>query len=462
MPVTGGYKQMPRETAAAPTPSIPWAQKKNQTENIKALLLAAGLGSRMLPLTDHHIPKPMFPLGGKIPMIESWIQKFTASGIKTTAMNLCVLNQTLKDYFKDGAKYGMKIEYVEEDFPSGTFGGACKQTLGHSAKKTYAEEKMTAISPFHGSTVFIISGDIVSNFGVDELERLYEIHKQKGAAFTMVLTPVPWEHRGEFGTVQLDSPEILDQPFSKSGRIIDFREKDPNSPSNLNNSSIYIMETELLKLLDPFRTEAKVGIENPFYDFGKHVFPCMLNKLNYIPLPRDFVLWGIQYDELWFDVGRKRDYLDVNKSVLDGKLKIDMPFEKHPWGYMGTDVSIDFSRVKIIPPVSIGDNCVIGKNSVIGPYAVIGDDWNIGEGVQIKNSVLWPPYEYYHNNNNRIDPREWKSLDKHEVCPNVCIDTSIVVGGTIDENMVEKTVTVNSEGKTVIHSIDFVPKSPRA
>ncbi len=114
-----------------------WTHKKKVNGKIKLAVLAAGLGKRMDPLTAHHLPKPMFPIGGSVPMAEIWVRRSIKSGITDISMNLCVLSNTIKNYFKDGARFGANIAYVEEDTPSGTLGGVCKQALGNRAKKVF-------------------------------------------------------------------------------------------------------------------------------------------------------------------------------------------------------------------------------------------------------------------------------------------------------------------------------------
>ncbi len=438
-----------------------WTNKKGLNGKLKVAILAAGLGTRMDPLTVHHIPKPMFPLGGSTPMVELWVRKSVEAGITQISMNLSVLKDTIKSYFRDGARFGANIEYVEEEIPSGTLGGICKQSLGKNAKRVSQTEEVTTNAEFDGTSVIVPSGDIVTDFSTVMLEEMYEIHRKKGAALTILLTPVPLKRRAEFGTVLLETPETLHGFISKSGRIANFFEKDPNSPSNLNNASVYIVEKDLLKILDPLRTEAKMGIEGAFYDFGKHVFPAMLGKIDYISIPKDCVLWGLEYDGLWFDVGRKTDYLSVNKSILDDAIPIDIPYEKFPWGYLGTDVAIDFSKVKIIPPVVIGNDCVVEPDAEIGPYAVIGDGWTIERGARIRNSVLWKRYAFTNDQGITIPATERKIVDRHEVRRSVTISESIVVGGTIEKNLIKKTVDVLESGEIEVLPINWVPKGPR-
>ncbi len=438
-----------------------WAHQKGVRNEIKCAILAAGLGRRMDPLTAHHLPKPLFPLGGKVPMAELWVRRFVRSGITDLSMNLCVLSETIKRHFQDGTKFGASIDYVDENIPSGTLGGVCKQALGSSARHVLRGEQVPA-TPFQGSTIIAPSGDIVTNFGSELLEEMYDLHRKVGAAFSMVVVPVPWERRKDYGTVVLDRPEARPGQMSSAGKISEFREKDPDSPSNLNNASIYMIEMELLKTLDSIRTEVSAGDSEPFYDFGKHVFPAMLGKLPYVSLPKDYLLWGVQYDGSWFDVGQKRDYLRVNEQLLDGKINVGLPYEQLPWGYLGTNVIMDFSRVELIPPVIIGNNCVIEPGTTLGPYAVIGDGWVIENGANIRHSVLWQRYSYFGDENVEISAMDRTLFDRHEIRNGVTIEESIIVGGKIDMDVREKTVDVREDGRLGVLPIDYVPEGPRA
>jgi NDP-sugar pyrophosphorylase family protein len=446
-----------------------WAHQEQVQNQLKLTILAAGLGSRMDPIPQHHLPKPMFPLGGVIPMAEVWVRRAVEAGITNISMNLCVLKDTIKSYFKDGLVFGAHITYVEEKEPSGTLGGICKQALGSAAKLVSAADEPVALEPFGGSTIIAPSGDIVTNFGAELLQQMYEIHRRQGAAITMLLSPIPWERRHDFGTVEMNHTERYDGLISESGTIVNFFEKDPNSPSNLNNASVYLIEMDLLKQLDPLRTAADKNIKEPFYDFGKHVFPAMLGKLAYVKLPKYYPLCGVRYDGLWFDVGRKRDYLSINKSVLDGNIHIDLPYQKLPWGYLGNNVVINFAEVTIIPPVVIGHECVIERGAKLGPYAIIGDGWTIEKDVSISNSVLWKRYAFFPNIGGKIPVRERKLVDRHEVRQGSIIDECIIIGGTIQpdlydpgkDRLFEKTVDVLEHGELQLVSIDWVPEGPR-
>lgn len=395
-------------------------------------------------------------------MVEVWVRRLVESGITDISMNLCVLSETIKRHFGDGSKFAAKIDYVDEEVPSGTLGGVCKQAFGLESKRLLSEKDHPTSWAFKGSTVIAPSGDIVTNFGSELLEEMYDIHKKVGAALTMVLVPVPWERRKDFGTVVLENPETRQGIVSKSGRIKEFVEKDPNSPSNLNNASIYMIDTELLRVLDALRTEADVDVSKPFYDFGKHVFPALLGRSSDVTIAKKFPLWGIQYDGSWFDVGQKRDYLRVNEYLLDGKIEIALPYEKLPWGYLGTNVNIDFSKVTIVPPVVIGNNCIVEPGATLGPYAVIGDDWRIQKQVNLRHSVLWGRYSYFDDSGREIPAEARKQVDRHEIRSGVTVEHSIIAGGDLQSDIREKTVDVDDDGELRILSIDYVPEGPRA
>lgn len=438
-----------------------WASPSNLDTQLKGAILAAGLGRRLDPLTAYHLPKPMFPLGGKVPIAEVWVRRFIRAGITDVSLNLCVLAKSITRHFGNGAKFGVDLTFIEEETPTGTLGGICRMALGPKAKILPSDKTQTLLE-FKGSTVIAPSGDIVANFGPELLEEMYHIHRRAGSALTMALTEVPPARRRDFGTVILDQPEEREGPISRSGRIADFVEKEADSPSCLSNASVYMIETELLRTLDPYRTEARVDVPEPFYDFGKHVFPAMLKRLPYVTLPKDYILWGIKFDGPWFDVGNKRDYLRVNKQVLDGIIDVPLTYERLPWGYLGSNVTINFSRVDIRPPVVIGNDCIIQPGATIGPYAVIGDGWVIESGAEISNSVLWERYPYFTNGTTEISAADRRGVDRHEVRRGVRVHESILAGGCIEADTVEKTVDVREDGHLAIVPIDYAPAEPRA
>ncbi len=193
-----------------------------------AIILAGGLGTRLRPLTDE-TPKPLLHIKGK-PIIERAIDNFRKHGITDIILSIGYKADTIKEYFKDGAAFGVKISYCIEDEPLGT-GGAIKK----------AAEGIT-------ETFIAINGDNLANF--DWTSQLKE-HKESGAKITLALFPV--DDVTQFGIAELDGK-----------RIIRFIEKPSveEAPSNLNNAGGYVMEPESLDMLP----EGKSSIERDCFE----------------------------------------------------------------------------------------------------------------------------------------------------------------------------------------------------
>ncbi|MGA1863431.1 MAG: sugar phosphate nucleotidyltransferase [bacterium] len=423
-------------------------QTKNKTgENIGVCILAAGVARRLEPISNI-IAKPAFPLGGKLPIVELWVRKFVDAGMNKIAMNLHRVPESIKEHFKEGKKFLADIVYVNESTPSGTLGGAIKM-VEEFRKRGFSPER-----------VFIPSGDIVSGIKKEQLEEMLDFHKKHGAVATMMLAPIPWERRRDFGTVTMDGyKDTKSIPPRTYARITDFIEKDPNSPSNLNNASNYIMETDFLLELKQYLTEARVGLDEPCYDFGKHVFMGMKGKVRHLEFltKRKDDLYGYEPGTFWYDIGNKRDYLSVNEAILQGKIQIDLPYYKYPWGWMGANVETDLDQITINSPVVIGHDCTIFPGAVIGPNVVLGDGWVVHREAKIKDAVLWPHYNFMQTHN-ILTP---KISRIREVREKVEIETSIIVGGVIDKDIKEKTVDVKPGGDLNIRCIDLVPEGPR-
>ena len=308
--------------------------------------------------------------------------------------------------------------------------------------------------------MLVPSGDIVTNLDPALLEELCEIHRSRGAALTLLVTPIPPERRKDFGTAVIPNPEKRSGPLSLSGRVARFAEKDPSSPSLLNNASVYLIERELLQQLDSRRT--RIDAPEPFYDFGKHVFPALLDQT---PDPAlgggKYPVFAVQYDGMWFDVGNKRDYLAVHRSLLDGDVAVPPAYEPLAWGQLGSGVEMDLNRVEIHAPVIIGHGCRIEPGAQLGPYAVIGDGWTVRSGARVRDSVLWERYPFHTRDGRTLSLEQRAAVDRHEVGA-VEIRQSIVAGGTIDVDVIEKTAQVLEDGTLELLSIDWVPEGPRA
>jgi mannose-1-phosphate guanylyltransferase/phosphomannomutase len=275
------------------------------------------------------------------PIAEHIINLLKRHNINEVIATLHYLPDALRDYFQDGADFGVQMTYaVEEDQPLGTAG--CVKNIAELLDETF----------------LVISGDSITDF---DLTGAIEFHKQQKSKATLILTRVP--NPIEFGVVITD----------KDGRINRFLEKPSTSEifSDTVNTGTYILEPEVLDYL-PENTES---------DFSSFLFPLLLAKGE--------PMYGYIAQGYWCDVGHLDAYRESQYDALDRKVKLDVAYnEVSPGLWVGQNTYIDQSA-KIEPPVVIGDNCRIGARVQIEAGSVVGDNVTIGADANLKRPIVW-------------------------------------------------------------------------
>ena len=304
---------------------------------MKAMVLAAGLGTRLRPLT-YELPKPMVPVLDR-PVMAHIVDLLDRHGCDEVVANLHYFPDTIRDYFGD------RLTYREEPELLGTAGGVrnCADFLDDG-------------------TFLIISGDALTDI---DLDAFVARHKAAGGIGTLAVKRV--EDTREFGVVLHDA----------DGRITGFQEKpDPaDALSDLGNCGIYLFEPEIF---DYFPKE-------PFVDWANDVFPALL--ANDVP----FHIHAI--DEYWNDVGSLQELKEGTFDALRGELRVELRGEEVADGVRiceGTELT---DATLIEPPVWIGRDVTIGAGVRLqGPLA-IGDGATIGAGAALKDSIVLPGTE---------------------------------------------------------------------
>jgi mannose-1-phosphate guanylyltransferase / phosphomannomutase len=305
---------------------------------MKAFVMAAGVGTRLRPLT-YDIPKPMISIVNK-PVLEHTLELLIKYGIKEVVVNLHHQGEMIKNYFGSGSKWGIRIQYSQEKKLMGTAGGVKK-----------AER-------FFDETFLVMSGDGLTDIN---LSRAIDSHRRKKSLATMILKQV--DARFEYGVVMLD----------KTGKISKFLEKPTWSSifSNTVNTGIYIFEPAVFKYIP----------KNKFYDFGHNLWPLLLNK--------KLKIYGYQADEYWCDIGNLSEYRRAQSDILSGKVKINIPGEKTANNiWIGKKTKIN-PRVTLEGPCVIGDNCRLEEDVKIGRFTVVGNNGVIKKGASLKDCIVW-------------------------------------------------------------------------
>jgi len=236
----------------------------------RALILAAGEGTRLRPLTLD-CPKPMLPVAGQ-PLLEHTIRWLSAHGIREIAINLHHQPEAITDYFGDGRRFGVHITYSLEDPILGTAGAA--KRLEH----------------FFTGDFVVVYGDVLTNL---DLTALIGFHRRQLAAVTVALYRV--ENPSACGLVGLDG----------NGRITRFVEKPPPDEvfTDLANTGVLVVESLVLAHIPP----------DTFYDFGHDLLPDLLAKgmpLYGYPIPDTTYL---------IDIGTPEKYQQAQLEWAEGQ-----------------------------------------------------------------------------------------------------------------------------------------------
>jgi dTDP-glucose pyrophosphorylase len=222
------------------------------------VIMAGGKGVRLRPHTEN-CPKPMLPVGGK-PMLEHIIEHARADGFERFVFAIHYLGHMIEEYFGDGAKWNVQIDYLRERAPLGT-GGA-----------------LSLLSPRPDQSFLVTNGDVLTDVRYSEI---LDFHQRHSSAATMAVRAHEWQH--PFGVVRTEGMEI-----------VGFDEK-PIHRTHV-NAGIYVLEPRALDMLEAH---------------GHCDMPTLFDRLK-AQAERTIVY---PMHEPWLDVGRPAD-LEQARSQL--------------------------------------------------------------------------------------------------------------------------------------------------
>lgn len=322
---------------------------------MKAMILAAGKGTRVRPLT-YDLPKPMIPVLGK-PVMAYLIEHLRKHGVSEIMVNVSHLHEKIEEYFGEGEQFGVQIGYSFEGYTKED-GEVVAVPIGSAG----GMKKIQEFGGFFDDTTIVLCGDALIDL---DLKAALLEHRRKGAMATVITKEVPWDKVSSYGVVVTD----------QDGRITQFQEKpkQEDALSNFISTGIYIFEPEVIDLIPS-------GVE---FDIGSQLFPLLAEK----GMP--FYAQGRPFN--WLDIGSVSDYWEVLQNVLTGEVNhMDVPgIQIQPGLWVGLNTSIDWNGTTIKGPVYIGSGVKIEAGStIIGP-TWIGHGSHICEGAEIVRSVLF-------------------------------------------------------------------------
>ncbi|MCK5316508.1 MAG: NTP transferase domain-containing protein, partial [Anaerolineales bacterium] len=307
---------------------------------MKAVILAAGKGTRMGPLTEN-IPKVMIPVANK-PILEHVLMTLKEAGIVDFLIVVGYRKEKITDYFKNGSDIGVNIEYIEQESQKGT-----ADAIG--VVREYVKERF-----------MVTNGDVLAS--VRDVKNLVAAKGEAVIAAKKVANPQ------EYGILYVDS-----------GRVEKLVEKPKTSTSDLANAGIYVFESSIFDAIDNTALSSRGELEITdsiqfLIDSGKHV--------------------GFSNLKEWQDIGFPWHLLEANEKVLAGTdEERDIGCEIESYATLKGNVSVGEGTIirngaYIIGPVVVGKNCDIGPNCFIRPATAIGDNVRIGNAVEVKNSIV--------------------------------------------------------------------------
>lgn len=228
---------------------------------IRAVVMAGGFGTRLLPLTKD-VPKPMLQVGDR-PLLEWTIENLRDAGIRRVNLTTHYKAEVISDHFKDGTDFGVEIEYVQEDSPLGTAG---------------------SLSALSGTSepLLVMNGDILTRMN---FRAMYEFHRRQHASMTVAVRQ--YEFRVPYGVVESDGVQVkrlVEKP------VYQF----------FVNAGIYLLSPDVHEFIPK-------GI---YFDMTD-----LITRL--IEAGRKVASFPVQ--EYWLDIGHTEDYARAQNDVATGR-----------------------------------------------------------------------------------------------------------------------------------------------
>ncbi|MFQ5998075.1 MAG: bifunctional sugar-1-phosphate nucleotidylyltransferase/acetyltransferase [Candidatus Bathyarchaeia archaeon] len=313
---------------------------------MKAVVLAAGEGERLKPLTATR-PKHLLPIGNK-PLLELLLEGLREAGIREVILVVGYMGDSIQKTFGDGKRLHLKTSYIKQE-----------RLLGTGAALKLAEEEVS------DEEFLVTYGDLFVESSV--FSDVIDTYRQKK---TNVLAVVAVDKPADYGVIQLGA----------GGKMIDLIEKPLKTSSRMANAGVYVLSPTIFKEIEntAFSTRGEIEITDPLQRLAK-------SKED---------IYSVQVDRAsWIDIGRPWDLLVANDRYLE---QLDPAVN----GVVEKNVQIK-GRVRIEEdavirsgsylegPLLVGRGSQIGPNCFLRPSTALGVNVRIGNGCEIKNTIIF-------------------------------------------------------------------------
>jgi len=297
---------------------------------MKAVILAAGEGRRLEPLTNRR-PKPMIPVANR-PLLEYVVESVADAGLEEVVLVVGYRRERIQTYFGDGDDWGVDIEYAVQENQLGT---------GHAILQA---------EPHVDEQFLVLNGD-----GIIEgrlVEELVAASRGTGPGTDAVMAVTRTDQPSGYGVVQLEGDRVAS---------VTEKPRAEESPSDIVNAGAYAFHP---CIFDAIR-------DTPFDEHGEQVVTATIGRL----IDDDRVR-ALRYDGRWVDVSHLWDVVRVTADVLDAA---------------GTGIRATASvdpAASVADPVDIGANSRVNPNATVGRGSAVGPNVTVGAGAVLSNAVV--------------------------------------------------------------------------
>ncbi|HSZ13340.1 MAG TPA: NDP-sugar synthase [Solirubrobacteraceae bacterium] len=297
------------------------------------MILVGGQGTRLRPLTSN-IPKPVVRLVDR-PFIAFMLEWLRGHGVDDVIMSCGFLADGVRQVLGDGSQLGIRLRFVEEPDPRGTAGA------------------LKLAEPMLDERFLMLNGDVLTDI---DLTAQIAQHEASGARGTLALVPVA--DPSAYGVVILREDRSVSEFVEKPS---------PDSVnSNLISAGAYVLEREILELVEPDRN---VSIE-------REVWPRLV----------DNGLYGFPSDSYWLDIGTPARYLQGTFDILEGNVATAVR-ERLGSDWLAIDEGAQVQG-RVAPPALLEDGVRVAPGAHVGSLAVLARDVSVGAGSTVERAVV--------------------------------------------------------------------------
>lgn len=302
-------------------------------ESITAVILAAGEGRRLEPLTNRR-PKPMVPVANK-PLLEYVVEAIAEAGISRIILVVGYRQERIRNYFGDGDGWEIDIEYVEQKRQLGT---------GHAVLQS---------KPAVDDCFIVLNGDRIVDPSL-----VSRIQDATLSDETPVMSVTPSDHPRDYGVIAFDDDRVAGIEEKPEGSI----------ESSQINAGVYGFDQSIFEDIEATTPSGELALT------------ATLDTI-----AREEPISTVSYRGRWLDVSNLWDLLEVNASLVDERAVGSLDSEEH--GSIADDVVLD-EDIRIGPNATVGGSTSIGDNVSIGPNAVISNSVVFPDAVIESGAVI--------------------------------------------------------------------------